>query len=193
MKRLFFQLLFMVMAIAMSAQISSGHLTFKGVPIDGTREEFVSNLTHAGFAVVEELESMTLLRGSFLGYNDWCIGVSTADSTDMVHLVSALVPYQYSWNSLINIYEIFKGRLTAIYGKPREIIEHFKMYEPVNAADKLICLKMGQCAYCTTYEIEAGFVQLSLGYNSLFECYVKIQYWDRINTAVATAKETGDL
>ena len=48
MKRNLFLLLFAIATLSTFAQTTSEHLTFKGVPIDGTLTEFVSKLKQKG-------------------------------------------------------------------------------------------------------------------------------------------------
>ena len=48
MKRNLFLLLFAIVTLSTFAQTTSEHLTFKGVPIDGTLTEFVSKLKQKG-------------------------------------------------------------------------------------------------------------------------------------------------
>ena len=44
------------------------HLTFKGVPIDGTLDTYVANMKKAGFTFIGENDGIALLRGDFAGY-----------------------------------------------------------------------------------------------------------------------------
>ena len=50
MKRLIFLLLFASTILISSAQDKSEHLSFKGVPIDGTLNEYVLKMKAAGFS-----------------------------------------------------------------------------------------------------------------------------------------------
>lgn len=50
MKRLIFLLLFASTILISLAQDKSEHLSFKGVPIDGTLNEYVSKMKAAGFS-----------------------------------------------------------------------------------------------------------------------------------------------
>ena len=50
MKKILFFFLFAVISYTVFAQSASEHLTFKGVPINGTLNEFVSKLKQKGLA-----------------------------------------------------------------------------------------------------------------------------------------------
>lgn len=54
-------------------QSSSEHFTFKGVPIDGTIDEFVSKMKQKGFSVLQTEENLSVLTGDFASYNDCTI------------------------------------------------------------------------------------------------------------------------
>lgn len=51
MKRIIATLLFLMVLISSSFAQNSEHLKFKGVPIDGTLNEYVSKMKQAGFVL----------------------------------------------------------------------------------------------------------------------------------------------
>ena len=59
MKRLIFSLLFVSTIFISSAQDKSEHLSFKGVPIDGTLNEYVSKMKAAGFSYLGTQDGTT--------------------------------------------------------------------------------------------------------------------------------------
>ena len=65
MKRNLFLLLFAIVTLSTFAQTTSEHLTFKGVPIDGTLTEFVSKLKQKGLTHIgtEDGTAMSVNRG----------------------------------------------------------------------------------------------------------------------------------
>ena len=68
MKRLIFSLLFVSTIFISSAQDKSEHLSFKGVPIDGTLNEYVSKMKAAGFSYLGTQEGAASLLGDFAGF-----------------------------------------------------------------------------------------------------------------------------
>lgn len=63
---LFFATLFM--SVISFAQSNSEHLTFKGVPIDGTLSEYVAKMKSAGFKYLGEQDGTAILQGDFAGF-----------------------------------------------------------------------------------------------------------------------------
>ncbi len=68
MKKIFFFFLFAVISYTVFAQSASEHLTFKGVPINGTLNEFVSKLKQKGLAHIGTEEGIAMLKGDFAAY-----------------------------------------------------------------------------------------------------------------------------
>ncbi len=62
MKSLILLLLWIVNTFVLLAQTKSEHLTFKGIPIDGTLNEFVEKMKQCGFRATNIKENITKLR-----------------------------------------------------------------------------------------------------------------------------------
>ena len=73
MKRIF--LTFVIACCSLMTWAQSEHLTFKGVPIDGTLTEFVTKMKTAGFTHLGTQDGMAALQGDFAGYKN-CMEVS---------------------------------------------------------------------------------------------------------------------
>lgn len=60
----FFSMLFLAIAVftTTSAQEASEHLTFKGIPIDGTLNNFVTKLTKKGFTHIDTTDGCVIKR-----------------------------------------------------------------------------------------------------------------------------------
>ena len=52
---------------------------------------------------------------------------------------------------------------------------------------------MDKCTYATVFETPKGDIQLSLEHQNVVSCFVKLQYWDKINTEAVKAKAMDDL
>lgn len=46
------------------------HMTFKGVPIDGTLNEYVSKMKQSGFTLIDTEDGVAMLKGDFAAYKD---------------------------------------------------------------------------------------------------------------------------
>lgn len=194
MKKTLFVCLMVTFTIISFAQTESGHLTFKGVPIDGTLTEYVSKMKAAGFSLLETEDGTAILQGDFAGFKGCKIGVSTLKATDVVNTIGVIFPECEDWSSLENRYELIKLMLTQKYGQPAECLEKFQTYrEPNDNGSKLTCLKMEQCIYYTIFETAKGKIRLSLEHVWGRGCFVMLQYWDKINTDTVRAQALEDL
>ena len=82
----------------------SEHLTFKGVPIDGTLNEFVSKMKQNGFTHLGTEDGTAILNGDFAGYKDCYVGVSTLKQNDLVHKIAVIFPDNDTWSTLSGNY-----------------------------------------------------------------------------------------
>lgn len=168
MKRIGFLFVSMVCCIASIAQTSTGHLTFKGIPIEGTLNEFVSKLEKAGLSYFGEYNGSALLEGEFAGYKGCQIFVNTLGSYDAVCGVGVFFPEMEEWSMLEKNYKTIKNLLTVKYGAPSECTEEFQGYGyPRDNSDKLLRLRMDKCTYETVFENSNGVIKLSLGHTNL--------------------------
>ena len=175
-------------------QPASAHLTFKGVPIDGTLNEYVAKMKSAGFSFLGTQDGTAVLQGDFAGFKGCLIGVSTLKARNVVHTIGVIFPACDDWSSLAQGYELLKSMLTRKYGEPSACVEEFQGYtQPRSDSDKLHALQMDRCTYCTVFETPKGDIQLSLDHRDVTTCFVKLQYWDRINTEAVQEQAMEDL
>ena len=194
MKKLIVLFAFVLIALTSYAQSSSEHLTFKGVPIDGTLSEYVAKMKSAGFKYLGEQDGTAILQGDFAGFKGCTIGVATLKSTNKVNTIGVIFPEQDDWAGLENSYEHLKSMLTEKYGEPSECVEKFQGYaNPRTDNDKLHKLKMDECTWYTTYSTPKGDIQLSIDNQSVMSCFVMLRYFDRINTDAVRAQAMDDL
>lgn len=184
----------MLCYMASFAQNSNEHLTFKGVPIDGTLKEFVSKMESKGFTFVENMNGTAALRGDFAGYKDCLIGVSTFENSNKVNTIVVIFPEMNDWSYLENAYQKLKDMLIKKYDRPSDCIEEFQGYgSPSDNFEKLHRLKMDQCNYATLFKTPKGDIQLSLEHGTISSCFVRLQYWDKKNTDAIKAQVLDDL
>ena len=112
MKKLIVSFAFVLIALTSYAQNSSKHLTFKGVPIDGTLSEYVAKMKSAGFSHIGTEDGVALLSGEFAGYRDCMIGVKTLKKYNTVHEIAVLFPTQNTWRGLSYDYTKLKSMLS---------------------------------------------------------------------------------
>jgi len=170
------------------------HMTFKGVPIDGTLNEYVSKMKQSGFTLIGTEDGVAMLKGDFAAYKGCIIGVATLEEKDLVSKITVIFPEQETWSSLSSNYYNLKELLTEKYGEPTEIVENFDTYsEPDDDRQKMYEVKIDNCKYYTTYELENGSIQISIDHQSVVSCFVRLAYFDKINSEKVRQKAIDDL
>lgn len=186
--------LFLVLTTLISFAQTSDHLTFKGVPIDGTLEEYVSKMKKSGFSHLGTEDGTALLNGDFAGYKNCYVGVSTLKQKDLVHKIAVIFPDKDTWSTLSGNYFDLKRMLTEKYGKPSDVVEKFDGYsQPKDDNSKIYEVKFDRCKYYAIWETDNGEIQLSIEHNSVTSCFVKLGYFDKINSEKIKAKAIDDL
>jgi hypothetical protein len=187
--------LFMLKA-ATQAQVSSDHLTFKGVPIDGTLNEYVSKMKQSGFNHLQTEDGTAYLNGDFAGYKDCYVGVSTLKQNDLVYKIVVVFKEKDTWSVLSTNYFDLKQMLTEKYGEPSDVVEKFDVEsfaQPRDDQDRFYNVKSDKCKYYSKWQTEKGQIQLKIDHNSSRSCYVTLAYFDKINGAIINEKAKSDL
>jgi hypothetical protein len=197
MKKLLSTLFFTVTALTSFTQIksdSSRHLLFKGVPIDGTLDEFVLKMQKSGFIRTGIQDGIAILEGDFASYKSCIVRVSTLKNKDLVSKIDVLFPDRDTWSSLSSNYFNLKEMLTEKYGKPSDGIEEFQSNgQPIDDMVKMSYVKLDECKYHTNYGTEKGTIQLSIEHDGLTRCFVRLAYFDKINGKTIKKQALDDL
>ncbi len=188
--------LFFALTTILTFAQTSEHLTFKGVPIDGTLDEYVSKMKQNGFTNLSTEDGTALLSGDFAGYKNCIVGVSTLKQKDLVYKIGVLFPEIDTWSTLSGNYFALKQMLTEKYGKPSDIVEKFdgpSISQPKDDNARMYEVKFDRCKYYSIWQTEKGEIQLSIDHNSAISCFVKLVYFDKINSDIINAKAKDDL
>ncbi|MBR2637682.1 MAG: hypothetical protein IKD40_02420 [Bacteroidaceae bacterium] len=177
---------------AKTVKSSSKHLTFRGVPIDGTLSEFIAKMVSKGFCYNETIDEVASLNGDFAGYEDCKIVVNTFRNEN-VYEILVLFPIQITWSDIENNYSSLKSMLTSKYGKPTKCVEKFANANVKKDNDKLSALAKGDCEYNTVFELNKGTITLSIENNLLFFNRVCLCYTDKINSQALGQAAIDDL
>jgi len=170
------------------------HMKFKGVPINGTLNGYVSKMKQSGFTLIGTEDGAAMLKGDFAAYRGCIIGVQSLKEKDLVSAITVIFPEQETWSSLASNYYDLKELLTEKYGKPSEVVENFDTSsEPRDDGYKIYAVKMDNCKYYSTFETEKGSIQLSIDHQSVMSCFVRLTYWDKINSEKIRQKAIDDL
>ena len=175
------------------AQVNSDsieHMKFKGVPLDGTLNDYVTKMKQNGFTLVATENKMAMLQGDFAGYKSCVIGVSTLEQKDLVNKITVVFPECDTWSPLSSNYFNLKELLTEKYGGPSEVVEKFDTsYKPSDDNDRMYNVGMDRCKYYTTYETEKGSIKLAISKDD----FVRLSYFDKINGKILREKAKSDL
>lgn len=197
MKRLLSSLFFTIIVLNSFAQVkpdSSKHLSFKGIPINGTLADYVSNMKKSGFTHKGTKDGVAILEGEFASYKSCIVGVSTLKQKDLVSKIAVMFPDRETWSSLSSNYFNLKELLSEKYGSPSESVEEFQSTTPDDDGSKMILAELGSCKYYTTYETEKGTIQLSIEHDGgKTRCFVKLAYFDKINSETVKKQALDDL
>lgn len=178
------------------AQVSpenSEHLLFKGVPIDGTLNEYVLKMEENGFTNIGTEDGTVILKGDFASFKNCIIGVATQKQNDLVSQITVEFPKSDTWSSLYSNYTTLKELLSEKYGKPTEIVEKFQLGSLDNDQIKFSQVRNDGCKYFTTFETDKGKIQLSIDHKGFSSCFVMLSYMDKLNGKSIREKAIEDL
>ena len=172
------------------------HLEFKGIPINGSLNKFVTNMKTAGFKTVANSNERAILEGDFAGYKDCTLYVQTIDGADIVSTIVVEFPEYDRWEHLYGNYKNLKEMLTQKYGKPHSVREEFQDYMHRTDDDKMRQVHKGECKYKTEFHTEKGKIILWIeqGEDLIIKSgSICLKYIDKINIGVIKQKAIDDL
>lgn len=169
-------------------------ISFKGVPIDGTLNEYVSKMKTAGFSYLRMQDGTAILQDDSAGFKSCTVGVSTLKAVNVVSTIGVIFPSHDDWSSLESDYDHLKSMLTQKYGEPADVVEQFQgRITPKTNNEKLHELMMDRCTWYTTFETSKEDIQLSLQKGDLGQYFVLLKYYDKINTDTVRSAAMDDL
>lgn len=188
------KLLFAMMLMAgLTATAQTGHLTFKGVPIDGTLSEFVGKLKQKGFVLKYHGNGTAMLEGDFASFKNCVVGVYEHES-GVVNRVGVIFPEKDTWSSLYNDYSNLKEMLTQKYGKPSDVTEEFQGYStPRTDESKMYAVKFDRCKYICDFATDNGIIELRISHDGVSSCFVVLVYADAENEMKVRSSAIDDL
>ena len=193
MKKVLFSLFlaFTIVATA-SAQEESEHLTFKGIPIEGSMTEFCQKLRTKGFTSIGRENNIALFTGDFTG-REATVGVTATDDGKNVFAIGVLFDPSGEWNTLVNTYEYYKDLYTRKYGEPTVSKEENPALSDSNTA-LMREVYQGTVTYGSAWEVAGGDIQLSIEKSSgLYEGLVLIRYRDSQNVEAKIKSDLDDI
>ena len=195
MKKILFTIFFSIFGLLNYAQTDSLHLSFKGVPIDGPLNEFVSKMQKKGFNLlgIDKDTRSAVLKGDFAGYKGCYIGPIASEQRDLVCKVVVILPNSDRWMDLSNNYYSLKDALIKKYGKPAAEEEFFEGYsEPRDDMSRMQYVFFDRCKYLSIFETEKGCINLRITHNDK-HTNVSLVYIDKINDNITQSDAMDDL
>ena len=192
MRKLIVSFAFMVIALTSYAQSSSEHLTFKGIPIEGSMSEFCQKLKAKGFTSIGSENNLALFIGDFTGRNA-TIGVTATDDGKNVFAVVVFFDPSGEWNTLVNTYDYYKDLYTHKYGSPTISKEKNPARSDSNAA-LMAEVHQGTVVWGCVWDLTGGDIELSIKKTSgFYEGMVVIRYRDSQNVETKIQKDLEDI
>jgi predicted MPP superfamily phosphohydrolase len=183
-----------VLLVNLTYAQSSEHLSFKGVPIDGTLDEFVLKMQQNGFMHLGTENNNAKLTGDFAGYKNCQLSVTTLNQKDLVYKIAVVFPNQDNWSRLSADYYELKQLLTEKYGKPSIMEEKFNdLSQTTDDNQRMYDIKFDRYKYYSIWQTDKGEIRLSIDHVSVNNCFVKLEYIDKINREIIKTKAKGDL
>jgi len=179
------------------AQEKSGHLLFKGVPIDGTVNSFVQKMKQKGFTTLTNDGQTAMMKGTFAGYKNCDLHILRTTEKDLVYRVGVFFEPDKTWEFLALKYFSLKQMLTKKYGKPSYCVEEFNdTYQPKDDMMKMFYVEQDKCDYGTDFETDEGTITLKIVHAKAdYEhfCSVMLVYNDKKNNLVEKESASDDL
>ena len=193
MRRILFGIIFTFCVLTTFGQTASEHLTFKGIPIDGTLESFVGKLKKKGYEEFAREKGNVLLQGDFAGYRNCFIAVGNSEDLDLVSRVTVTLPFSDNWNTTYEFFDKLKRMMIEKHGLPVFEKEEFKDKNPSDDYLKYIYTKQGYCNYIAEFDVGIGGKQIKIIGVDEAGISVSITYFDFYNEELRDKKAMDDL
>ena len=180
------------MLFAVISLMAQEHLSFKGIPIEGSMTAFCQKLKAKGFTSIGSENNLTLFTGDFTGRNA-TVGVTATDDGIDVFAVVVLFDPSGEWNALVNTYDYYKDLYTRKYGKPSISKEKNPALSDSNTA-LMAEVHQGTVVYGSAWEVTGGDIQLSIEKSSgVYKGMVMIRYRDSQNVEAKIQNDLNDI
>ncbi len=168
------------------------HLSFKGIPIEGSMTAFCQKLEAEGFVSLGREGNISLFSGDFTGRNTNVDVCATEDGKNVFAVVVLFDPSD-EWNTLVSTYDYYKELYTRKYGRPTVSKENNPAYSDSNTA-LMREVYQGTVVYASAWKVSGGDIELSIEKSSgFYEGMVRILYRDTQNAEAKIQNDLGDI
>ena len=183
MKRILLTIIFVVAVIFAYAE---GHMTFKGVDINGNIESFVAKLEEQGFVKQSIKKDHAIMTGFFTA-EDVILYIHATPISNTVYGVSVVYKPADSWPNQETHYRNLRMSLARKYGDPIAEIWDVDDFLPEQK------LKEGYSTAKTEYGDANGGVTISIESTVHVGVSTRIFYWDKENQTKNQEEIESDL
>ena len=184
-------LIIMTMSLIMIGAYAQEHLSFKGIPVEGSMKSFCIKLDSKGFTAIDSQGSLTLFTGEFIGRNV-SVGVMSTNDGKNVFSVGVLFLASDDWQSLVKEYNYYKNLYERKYGKPLSCIENNPAQGDSNAA-LMGEVHNGTAEYVSIWKIADGSIVLKIVKSNFYEGQVMISYINNENIESVLKQDMDDI
>lgn len=189
MKKTIFTFMLVMATLAVAAQ---EHLSFKGIPIEGSMTEFCKELGKKGLLYLGKKNNTAFFEGDFTGRKA-NIGVGATDDGENVFAVVVMFDPSDEWKMLVKTYDYYKDLYTRKYGKPVATKERNPSYSNTNTS-LMAEVNDGRVDWYSTWEVIGGSISLSIEKTSgVYEGMVIIRYRDAQNAETKIQKDLEEI
>lgn len=189
MKKILICFVALLAAVSASAQ---EHLSFKGIPLEGSVLSFCQKLKAKGFTQIAKESNSTFLKGNFTG-RDAVVCVSATDDGKNVFSVGVIFDPSGEWNTLTSTYEHYKALYTRKYGEPSFNKEYNPATHDSNSA-LMYEVHQGTVVYGSAWNVSGGEIELKISKSTgFYEGMVVIVYRDAQNIEEKQNKDLEDI
>ncbi len=190
MKKIIFTLALLWSTINIMAQ---EHLSFKGIPIEGSMTEFCQKLRDKGFTSIGREDNLSLFSGDFTG-REATVGVTATDDGKNVFAVVVMFNPSEEWNTLVDTYEYYKNLYTHKYGEPIVSKENNPARLKSNRGF-MYELNQGTVEYESTWKVTGGEIELFItkSTSSFNKGLVMIRYSDSQNVETKIQNDLDEI
>lgn len=174
MKKIFVLMLALMLTLSGMAQISqmvrkttpslepeNTHATFYGVQIDGTVEQFASNLLAVkDWEVMQKEDSKIFLKGTDHLNREVIVMAGDVQLNDgIVDMVTMLYKYGDAWDELMSGFNTLYNEYVELLGEPVRVNDPFE--GDLSGEEKVSLIISGQAQYQVMFAIDNGVLILS--------------------------------
>lgn len=179
-------LLTIICVVAVIFAYAEGHMTFKGIEIDGDLPSFVAKLEAQGFIKQSIGEDYATMTGSFTA-EDVKLYIHATPISKTVYGVSVIYKPQDSWPHQESHYRNLAKSLKTKYGEPVEDVWDVSELVPISS------LKDGYSTAQMGFGCDNGGVGISIEKTLHYDVSTRIFYWDKENNAKNQTEVESDL